>query len=82
MTRMWNMQVSPAENEGNVAWALSTFPGLELVPLGLPAALCPPGLSACGLAEDDALKVGRYEGLSNEHDSFTGFFIAKFVRTT
>jgi 16S rRNA C967 or C1407 C5-methylase (RsmB/RsmF family) len=74
--------VNPAENEGNVAWTLSKFKQMELVELGLPKELCPPGLPICGLGEDDAKKVARFEGLDgNPHDAFTGFFIAKMVCT-
>ncbi len=67
--------VNPEENEANVAWVLSKFPGvLELVPQAPRIGL--PGLPGCGLAEQQQQLVQRFDP---SHDaSVIGFFVAKF----
>jgi len=73
-------QINPLENEGNVAWALNSFPDLRLEDVGLPEALAPRGLAVRGLGEEEAVKVARFEGLTDINDMFTGFFIARFSK--
>ena len=74
------MQINPLENEGNVAWALGSFPELQLEDVGLPSSLAPRGLAVAGLEDKDAAKVARFEGLGDPNDMFTGFFIARFSK--
>ena len=65
--------INPAENEGNVAYALRTLP-LELVPAE--PRIAPPGRGGCGLSEDERRMVQRFEP-GGEMDT-NGFFIAAF----
>ncbi|XP_063974274.1 tRNA (cytosine(72)-C(5))-methyltransferase NSUN6 isoform X2 [Diachasmimorpha longicaudata] len=73
--------ITISENEGIVAWALKTFPNLELMSarqkyesLELGEFTVSPGYVVDGLAPDDADKVLRF---GPESDS-VGFFIASF----
>ena len=68
--------IHPEENENLVAWALSTFPNLRLIPqeprLGLPGLY-----HNTRLTEEQCQYVQRFDGI---HMDTIGFFIAKFVR--
>jgi 16S rRNA C967 or C1407 C5-methylase (RsmB/RsmF family) len=76
---------SPAENEGNVAWAMRALPGLALEAPEEGARAAGGGLAggAAGLRPEEAALVQRFEpgdAARDPADSFTGFFVARFVR--
>ena len=67
--------LAPAENEGQVAWALGTFPCLRLV--AATPKVGSSGRAGCGLSQEQCALVQRFEP-SEGHE---GFFIAKFELT-
>lgn len=74
--------VNPAENEQQVAWALRTFPFLQLIPIreagGAFERLSQPGLMVDGLtAEQCSSSVCRFWPGDRDNDTI-GFFLCKF----
>lgn len=71
--------INPDENENVIAWALSTFPHLRLLPPPSRLRLGGPGLESADLTSEECEKVMRFDPSTD--DSVSGFFIAKFELT-
>ena len=68
--------VNPEENEGNVAFLLQNHPEMVLTPCPVASSLGGPGLACCGLSEEQAAMVQRFNP-SDPGDTI-GFFVARF----
>jgi len=86
--------VSPQEDEGQVRYALATFPCLELIDAGGPFRVGDEGLpndgnrigksvfgSLGGLSECERAKVQRFNSCADPGADSVGFFVAKFRKT-
>ena len=76
--------INPLENEANVSWALSKWPQLKLVDVGV--SFGNDGILGHGLGKDLVNKVRRFgPSLFDQHtmnplEDSIGFFIAKFIK--
>ena len=71
--------ISPEENEGVVAWALTAFPFLHLISQQ-PFVLARPGLGGFGLTDEQCRLVQRFD--PTDAPDTIGFFMAKFESNT
>mmetsp|Transcript_32899 Transcript_32899/g.42048 ORF Transcript_32899/g.42048 Transcript_32899/m.42048 type:complete len:480 (+) Transcript_32899:151-1590(+) len=74
--------INPLENEGMVGWVLNNYPCLTLEDQD--PRIGGFGLPGCGLNESQRKLVQRFDPSSSNSpsDSTTGFFCAKFIKTT
>jgi 16S rRNA C967 or C1407 C5-methylase (RsmB/RsmF family) len=70
----------PQENEENVAYALRSFPELELMPQPDHLRIGSPGLAGCGLDDAQCAMVQRFDPTQPGGDSHIGFFVARFMK--
>ena len=72
----------PEENEVNVAWALETYPELELMDIDNKLKLGSAGLPNCGLTREQQNFVQRFSPTQDSPLDSNAFFIAKFRKTS